>query len=72
MTGVNFFTMIGPALFLQGLGIFMQSLYPLSSRGSEAFTASFVVCACFFLAVTVSYLFVRDTAPVRRSDRDER
>lgn len=61
MTGVNFFTMIGPALFLQGLGIFMQSLYPESSRGAEAFTASFLVCAfCSFL-VAVFYLFTRDT-----------
>jgi len=61
MTGINFFTMIGPALFLQGLGIFMQSLYPESSRGVEAFTASFLVCACCFLLVAVSYLFTRDT-----------
>jgi len=61
MTGINFFTMIGPALFLQGLGIFMQSLYPESSRGAEAFTASFLVCAfCSFL-VAVFYLFTRDT-----------
>jgi sugar phosphate permease len=61
MTGVNFFTMIGPALFLQGLGIFMQSMYPESSRGAEAFTASFLVCAsCSFLAA-VFYLFTRDT-----------
>ena len=61
MTGINFFTMIGPALFLQGLGIFMQTLYPESSRGAEAFTASFLVCAgCSFLA-TVFYLFTRDT-----------
>ena len=61
MTGINFFTMIGPALFLQGLGIFMQSLYPESSRGAEAFTASFLVCALCFLLVAVSYLFTRDT-----------
>ncbi len=61
MTGINFFTMIGPARFLQGLGIFMQSLYPESSRGAEAFTAAFLVCAfCSFL-VAVFYLFTRDT-----------
>lgn len=65
MTGINFFTMIGPALFLQGLGIFMQSLYPQSSRGVEAFTASFLVCACCFLLVTVFYLFTRDTMKIR-------
>ena len=61
MTGINFFTMIGPALFLQGLGFFMQSLYPQSSRGAEAFTASFLVCAFCFLLVAVFYLFTQDT-----------
>jgi len=61
MTGINFFTMIGPALFLQGLGIFMQSLYPEFSRGAEAFTASFLVCAGWSLLVAVFYLFTRDT-----------
>jgi MFS family permease len=32
MTGINFFTMIGPAVFLQGLGSMMQTLYPHASR----------------------------------------
>ncbi len=61
MTGINFFTMIGPAFFLQGLGIFMQRLYPDASRGPEAFTASFLVCACCYLLVGVLYFFTRDT-----------
>ena len=62
MTGINFFTMIGPAFFLQGQGILMQSLYPLSSRGPEAFKASFLVCAFCLTAVAVAYAFTRDTA----------
>ena len=33
MSGTNFFTMMGPAVFLQGLGIAMQGLYPEASRG---------------------------------------
>lgn len=37
MTGINFFTMIGPAIFLQGLGMLMQTLYPATSRRPEAF-----------------------------------
>ena len=61
MTGINFFTMIGPAFFLQGLGILMQSLYPHSSRGPEAFEASFLVCASCLLVVAVAYAFTRDT-----------
>jgi len=62
MTAINFFTMIGPAVFLQGLGIYMQTLYPQSSRGPEAFTASLTLCAILLSAVSVAYLFTRDTA----------
>ncbi|HIJ42264.1 MAG TPA: MFS transporter [Deltaproteobacteria bacterium] len=61
MTGINFFTMIGPAFFLQGLGILMQSLYPLSSRGPDAFIASFLFCAFCLSVVAVAYAFTRDT-----------
>jgi len=61
MTGINFFTMIGPAFFLQGLGVLMQSLYPESSRGPEAFTASFLFCAGCYLLVGLAYLLTRDT-----------
>ena len=57
MTGINFFTMIGPAVFLQGLGILMQTLYPNSSRGPEAFNAAFTVCIISLLLVLVSYFF---------------
>lgn len=61
MTGINFFTMIGPAFFLQGLGMFMQSLYPEASRGSEAFMTSFILCACCCLLAGLLYLFTRET-----------
>jgi len=61
MSGINFFTMIGPAFFLQGLGMFMQTRYPEASRGPEAFTASFVLCACCCLLVGLLYLFTRET-----------
>ena len=50
MTGINFFTMIGPAVFLQGLGILMQELYPQASRGPQAFTTAFSVCAAMILS----------------------
>ena len=60
MTGINFFTMIGPAVFLQGLGILMQSLYPEASRGPEAFNAAFSVCIISLLFVLVSYCFTRE------------
>ena len=60
MTGINFFTMIGPAVFLQGLGILMQTLYPKASRGPEAFNAAFTVCIFSLLLVLVSYCFTKE------------
>jgi len=44
MTGINFFNMVGPAVFLQGLGTLMQTLHPQASRGPEAFNTAFLVC----------------------------
>jgi sugar phosphate permease len=60
MTGINFFTMIGPAVFLQGLGILMQTLHPEASRGPEAFNAAFMVCIISLLLVLVLYFFTRE------------
>jgi len=60
MTGINFFTMIGPAAFLQGLGILMQKLYPSASRGPEAFNAAFMVCIISLMLVVVLYCFTRE------------
>lgn len=60
MTGINFFTMIGPAAFLQGLGILMQKLYPEASRGPEAFKAAFMVCIISLLLVLVLYCFTKE------------
>ena len=61
MTGINFFTMIGPAVFLQGLGMLMQRLYPHASRGPEAFRTSFMVCSALILMVSILYIFTKDT-----------
>jgi sugar phosphate permease len=60
MTGINFFTMIGPAIFLQGLGMLMQTLYPTNSRGPAAFNAAFSVCILCLLLVLVSYCFTKE------------
>ena len=57
MTGINFFNMLGPAVFLQGLGMLMQHLYPHASRGPSAFDASFLVCMVCLLGATSLYLF---------------
>jgi sugar phosphate permease len=55
MTGINFFTMVGSAVFLQGLGSLMQSVYPQASRGPEAFRMVFFLCSGFLISVCVLY-----------------
>jgi sugar phosphate permease len=60
MTGINFFNMLGPAIFLQGLGILMQHLYPDASRGPAAFDASFVLCLICLVSVMILYFFTRE------------
>lgn len=61
MTGINFFTMIGPAVFLQALGLFMQAWFPAASLGAAAFDAAFGVCAASLLMAAILYGFTRDT-----------
>ena len=59
MSGTNFFTMMGPAVFLQGLGIVMQGLYPDASRGPEAFGTALLICVVCQAGIGVLYLFTR-------------
>ena len=66
MTGINFFTMIGPAVFLHGLGILMQTLYPDASRSPEAFNAAFLLCVGCLVAVAILYLFTTNTHSSRK------
>ena len=60
MTGVNFFTMVGAAFFLQTLGGMMQALYPEASRSLPAFHTAFLLCAAFMASVAASYCFTRE------------
>jgi hypothetical protein len=59
MSGTNFFTMMGPAVFLQGIGIVMQGLYPEASRGPEAFGTALLICAASQAAIGGIYLMTR-------------
>ena len=61
MTGINFFTMIGVAVFLQGLGNMMKYLHPDDSMGSAAFIDGFGFCALCLVITTVLYLFTVET-----------
>jgi sugar phosphate permease len=60
MTGINFFTMVGAAFFLQTLGDLMQSLYPEASLSVPAFRTAFLLCASFMASVAVVYMFTKD------------
>ena len=60
MAGINFFTMLGPAFFLQGLGGLMQSLFPQASRGPEAFRIAFLVCGGLLVLASTLYLFTSE------------
>jgi len=61
MTGINFFTMIGAAAFLQGLGRYMQSFYSDNPFGAGAFQGIFVFCALCLFVVSVLYVCTRDS-----------
>jgi sugar phosphate permease len=61
MTGVNFFTMVGVAVFLQGLGNLMQYLYPGESLGAPAFRAAFYFCTACLVFTLVLYCFTVET-----------
>jgi len=57
MTGINFFNMMGPAVFLQGLGILMQRLHPNASRGPAAFDMLFLIYMVCLAGAALLYLF---------------
>jgi nitrate/nitrite transporter NarK len=60
MTGINFFTMLGPAVFLHGLGKIMQNVYPTASLSAEAFHLGFILCASAVGAIVILYLLTKD------------
>ena len=68
MTGINFFNMLGPAVFLQGLGVLMQHLYPGASRGPAAFDTAFLVCMVCLAGSALLYLFTAGKQRVRNNN----
>jgi sugar phosphate permease len=61
MTGINFFTMAGVAVFLQGLGGLMQRFYPEAALGTGAFRGAFLFCAGCLLVTAVLYSMTKET-----------
>jgi len=64
MTGINFFTMAGAAIFLQGLGAIMQHFFPVDTLGSSAFQTAFIVCSACLGATALLYLQTRENRKI--------
>jgi len=67
MTGINFFTMMGVAFFLQGLGGFLKRIQPGGALGPEAFRQAFLACSLGLAFSALMYLGSRETKGRRRS-----
>jgi predicted MFS family arabinose efflux permease len=61
MTAINFFTMAGVAVFLQGMGALMKALYPDTSLGLSAFKSAFLFCAVCLTMISVLYGRTKET-----------
>ena len=71
MTGINFFTMIGVAVFLQGLGNMMQFFHPGESLGISAhLRIHFYSAQPVFWSPLLCYCFSLETLrPMGRSEK---
>ncbi len=67
LAGINFFNMVGPAVFLSGLSLFMQRTYSVGSLGADAFKSVFLICSSFLGAAAMLYLFTNDTTALKRT-----
>jgi len=61
MTGINFFTMAGVAVFLQGLGYIMKHFFPDDSLAAPAFHLAFGLCSLCLVCIGLLYLMTRET-----------
>jgi MFS family permease len=61
LAGINFFSFVGAAVFLHGVGNLMHYLYPEASFGPEAFKTAFLLCAACLGFVSMLYIFATDT-----------
>ena len=61
LTGMNFFVMLGAAIFIQGLGSLMQFLYPMASLSHAAFNTAFIGCAALLFLAGIGYVFTSES-----------
>jgi sugar phosphate permease len=67
MTGINFFTMAGVAVFLQGMGLVMARFFPGASLTLPAFHLAFGMCAICLAGIGLLYCLTRETLVKKRS-----
>ncbi len=61
MTGINFFTMAGVAVFLQGMGHVMARFFPDASLTLPAFHLAFGLCSLCLVCIALLYCLTRET-----------
>jgi sugar phosphate permease len=61
MTAINFFTMAGVAVFLQGMGSLMKLFYPGTSLGVPAFKSAFIFCGICLTIIGICYTLTKET-----------
>jgi hypothetical protein len=61
MTGINFFTMIGAGVFIQGLGGVIKQVSGDLEGGGEAYATAFLICSAALLASAALYFTTRDS-----------
>ncbi len=63
MTGINFFTMIGAAAFIQGMGRLFDRGPSAAALDQAAFQTAFICCAVILAAVCMLYTLTLDSSP---------
>ena len=60
MAGINFFVMMGAAVFIHGLGAVMQRADPNLSSTGEAYQTAFLICSAALLTAAALYATTRE------------
>ena len=71
MTAINFFTMSGVAVFLQGMGSLMNFFYPGASLGVPAFRSAFLISGICLAVIGLCYAITSETLTLKASCPDE-
>lgn len=68
MTGINFFTMLGPAFFLQVLGFIMQTFFPTASFSRQAFRVSLFFLLFWQVVAGLAYMMTKEKGTPPKAD----